>query len=210
MKSQLNFRIFSILSLFSILISTVGMPTSAARAKMAVFRSAGVFTGDVENGGVDTRVTTQPVTNIGLTAASGNGNITSLGVPSATQYGVVWDTVADPTVALTTKTEQGVPTSTGVFTSDITGLTPATLYHVRAYATSDVVTVYGEDVTFTTLPLAPTVTTQAVTDIAATTASGNGNILSLGVPNPTLPLQITRRRKDRSARQVPLPAASPI
>ena len=32
---------------------------------------------------------------------------------------------------------------------------------------------------------APTVTTQAVSGITATTAIGNGNITSLGVPNPT-------------------------
>ncbi len=70
------------------------------------------------------------------------------------------------------------------FTSSMTGLTPGTLYHVRAYATNDVGTVYGEDVTFTAL-LLPTVTTQAVTNITTTTATGNGNITRLGVPNPT-------------------------
>ena len=37
------------------------------------------------------------------------------------------------------------------FTSAITGLTPGTLYHVRAYATNDGGTSYGYDVTFTSL-----------------------------------------------------------
>lgn len=40
-------------------------------------------------------------------------------------------------------------------------------------------------VTGTPLPIAPTVTTSAVTNINATTATGNGNITSLGSPNPT-------------------------
>ena len=129
-------------------------------------------------------VTTQAVTNITTTTATGNGNITSLGIPNPTQYGMTWDTLPNPTIALTTKTAQGVPSGTGAFTSNITGLTPGTLYHVRAYVTNAAGTAYGDDVTFTAY-IAPTVTTQAVTNITATTATGNGNVTSLGVPNPT-------------------------
>ena len=66
----------------------------------------------------------------------------------------------------------------------MTGLTPGTLYHVRAYATNDAATVYGDEVTFTTLIL-PTITTQAVTNILTTTAVWNGTVTSLGIPNPT-------------------------
>jgi hypothetical protein len=129
-------------------------------------------------------VTTQAVTAIGSTTATGNGNLTDLGVPNATQYGVVWDTAANPTVTLTTKTAQGVPAGTGAFTSNITGLTPGTLYHVRAYATNSVGTSYGADVTFSAAS-SPVVTTQAVTAIGSTSATGNGDITYLGVPNPT-------------------------
>ena len=75
--------------------------------------------------------------------------------------------------------------ATGAFTSSMTGLTPGVLYHVRAYATNAAGTAYGDDVTFTTLLLAPTVTTQPVTGITQTTATGNGTITVLGVPNPT-------------------------
>jgi hypothetical protein len=39
---------------------------------------------------------------------------------------------------------------TGTFTSDLTGLVPTTLYHVRAYCTNTDGTAYGEDKTFTT------------------------------------------------------------
>ena len=130
-------------------------------------------------------VTTEAVTGIGINTATGNGNISSLGVPNPTEYGVVWGTAVNPDVSLTTRTEQGVRTGTGAFTSDITGLAPNTLYHVRAYATNTAGTSYGTDVTFTTLPLAPTVMTQAVTGIGTTTAIGNGNITSLGIPDPT-------------------------
>jgi len=129
-------------------------------------------------------VTTQAVTAITATTATGNGTVTALGVPNPTQYGVVWGTTINPTIALPTKTAQGPLAVTGAFTSSITGLTSDTLYHVRAYATNTVGTSYGADVTFTATN-APTVTTQAVTAITATTATGNGNVTALGVPNPT-------------------------
>ena len=128
-------------------------------------------------------VTTQAVTAITTTTATGNGNVTVLGVPNPTQHGVVWGLALNPTTA-DSKTTDGAVSATGAFTSAITGLTPGTLYHVRAYATNTVGTSYGGDVTFTAL-LQPTVTTQAVTAIATTTATGNGNVTVLGVPNPS-------------------------
>ena len=79
-------------------------------------------------------VTTQEVTSISDTTATGNGNITSLGTPNPTEYGVVWSTSTSPTVALSTITTQGAIDATGAFTSSITGLTANTTYYVRAYA----------------------------------------------------------------------------
>ena len=128
-------------------------------------------------------VTTSAANDITTTTATGNGYVTALGVPNPTQHGVVWSTDSDPTIA-DSKTMNGAVSATGAFTSSMTGLTPGTLYHVRAYATNSAGTVYGEDFTFTTL-LAPTVITQAVTDITTTTAVGNGNITVLGTFNPT-------------------------
>ncbi len=96
-------------------------------------------------------VTTQAVSNISGTEATGNGNITSLGVPNPTQYGLVWSIATNPTIALPTKTEQGAIAVTGAFTSPITGLSDNTLYYVRAYATNSAGTTYGNEVTFTTL-----------------------------------------------------------
>jgi uncharacterized protein (TIGR02145 family) len=92
---------------------------------------------------------------------------------------VCWSTTINPTVALTTKTVNG--TGAGSFTSSITGLTPNTLYHVRAYATNSVGTSYGSDLTFTTLSIViPTVTTTAISSITTNTATSGGNITSDG------------------------------
>jgi parallel beta-helix repeat protein len=96
-------------------------------------------------------VTTQAVTNITQSSATGNGNITSLGTPNPTEHGVVWSTSANPTTA-DSKTTDGPVSATGAFTSNITALAPGTLYHVRAYATNTAGTSYGDDVSFTTLP----------------------------------------------------------
>ena len=96
-------------------------------------------------------VTTQAVTGITATTATGNGNVTSLGSPNPTQHGVVWSTSANPTTA-NSKTTDGAVSATGAFTSSITGLAAGMLYHVRAYATNIAGTAYGEDVSFTTTP----------------------------------------------------------
>ncbi len=129
-------------------------------------------------------VTTQAVSGIGTTTATGSGTITSLGAPDPTAHGMVWNTGGSPTLADNSSNE-GAASATGTFTSSMTGLSPNTTYYVRAYATNTAGTAYGGEVNFTTSPQAPTVTTQAVSGIGTTTATGSGTITSLGVPNPT-------------------------
>jgi parallel beta-helix repeat protein len=129
-------------------------------------------------------LTTQAVTNVTVTSATLNATVTNLGSSNPTEFGFAWGTSSNPTIA-GNRCAVGSVTATGPFSCNITGLTPLTLYHVRAYATNAVGTVYANDETFTTLGILPTVTTQAVTNITTTTATGNGNITILGVPNPT-------------------------
>jgi|GEM_PF-6171008 len=93
-------------------------------------------------------VTTQAASNIWSTSATGNGNITGLGFPYPTAYGICWSTSADPTVE-DNKTNSGPTSTTGAFTGSITSLTPGTTYYVRAYATNDEGTSYGEEQVFT-------------------------------------------------------------
>ena len=109
-------------------------------------------------------VTTQAVSSITSTTATGNGNITALGSPNPTQYGVVWSTSTNPTIALTTKTTEGSSSSTGAFSASMTGLSEGTTYYVRAYATNTAGTSYGAEVSFTTQST-PTITWANPTDI---------------------------------------------
>ena len=92
-------------------------------------------------------VTTQAVTAISGTTATGNGNITSLGNSAVTQHGHCWNTTGTPTTA-DSKTTNGAASATGAFTSAITGLTVGTKYYVRAYATNTAGTSYGAVVVF--------------------------------------------------------------
>jgi len=129
-------------------------------------------------------VTTQAVSSIAATTATGNGNVTSLGTSNPTAYGVCWNTGGTPTTS-DSKVNLGAKSATGAFTASMTGLSANTTYHVRSFVTNPSGTTYGDEVTFTTLAVAPTVTTQAVSSITANTATGNGNITLLGAPNPT-------------------------
>ncbi len=97
-------------------------------------------------------ISTQSPVNIYSTSANGKGNITSMGKLTPVAYGVCWNTTGMPTVS-DNKIDKGATTQTGDFTCAMTGLTPNTLHYVRAYATNSATTVYGEELTFTTLPL---------------------------------------------------------
>jgi hypothetical protein len=95
-------------------------------------------------------VLTQAVTNIGPNSAIGNGTIANLGTLPATQYGVCWNTSGMPTIA-DKRTQEGAPSGIGAFTSSMTGLSPSTIYYVRAYVVNVAGTAYGDEVTFTSL-----------------------------------------------------------
>jgi uncharacterized protein (TIGR02145 family) len=123
-------------------------------------------------------VKTSPVTDIGPTGASGGGNVTNDGNAEIIVRGVCWDTRKNPS-SEDSRTTDGY--GTGVFTSQITKLTPNTLYYLRAYAINSEGTAYGSQVTFTTsMYSVPTVTTTAVSSITQTTAVSGGNVTNNG------------------------------
>ncbi len=122
-------------------------------------------------------VSTGEVTNISSTTATCTGNVTADGGATIIARGFCWSTSQFPTIS-DSKTSCG--TGLGVFTDNITGLTPITTYYVTAYATNSVGTTYGEQKTFTTKPEMPTVVTGEVTDITDKTATFTGNVTADG------------------------------
>lgn len=97
--------------------------------------------------GPQAAVTTTPVTSISASGAMSGGNVTCNGSTPVTARGVCWSTTANPLVTGNHTTDGSGP---GVFTSQITGLSPSTIYHIRAYATNTSGTYYGSDIQFTT------------------------------------------------------------
>jgi uncharacterized protein (TIGR02145 family) len=88
------------------------------------------------------------VTNITSNSATSGGAVTSDGGTAVTSRGVCWCTDQNPTIN-NSKTTDG--TGIGSFTSNLTGLSSYTTYHIRAYATNIAGTAYGDDATFKTL-----------------------------------------------------------
>jgi uncharacterized protein (TIGR02145 family) len=123
-------------------------------------------------------VTTADVNGATQTSAYSGGEVTSDGGASVSERGVCWNIAANPDKSNSITSDS---TGTGSFISHLTGLTPNSLYYVRAYATNSEGTSYGNQVSFTTpAESVPTVITSGVKSITLTTASGGGIIPSDG------------------------------
>jgi len=123
-------------------------------------------------------LTTTIISNTTQTTATSGGNITDDGGADVTNRGVCWNTTGNPMIT-DEKTLDG--SGTGSFTSSLTELTPATPYFVRAYATNEAGTGYGNQQQFTTGEvLLATLTTKVPSDITQTTVTSGGNITSDG------------------------------
>jgi uncharacterized protein (TIGR02145 family) len=96
-------------------------------------------------------VRTAIASSITKTSAVSGGNVTDDGNSEVTARGVCWDITGNPNIN-SFKTTDGK--GTGSFESEITGILENTTYYVRAYATNKEGTSYGNQVEFTTLPLA--------------------------------------------------------
>ncbi len=125
-------------------------------------------------------LTTTEVSNIQAYTATSGGRVLTSGHP-VTARGVCWSTSHTPTISGSHTTDgSGV----GSFTSSLTGLTDGVTYYVRAYATIDEGTSYGNEVSFTTLSL-PVLTTNNPTNVTSNTVTLGGNISNQGADSVT-------------------------
>jgi hypothetical protein len=80
-------------------------------------------------------------------SALGGGEVTSDGGATVTDRGLCWNTTGNPTLSDSCVSDGTA--GTGVFTnSKLTGLTQNTVYYVRAYATNNIGTGYGNQISF--------------------------------------------------------------
>jgi hypothetical protein len=93
-------------------------------------------------------LTTRLITNITMTTAAGGGSVSSDNGAPVTDRGIEWATNSNFTGLQRASSGTGL----GDFTIGMTGLTPGTLYYVRAFATNSQGIGYGADFTFKTTP----------------------------------------------------------
>jgi hypothetical protein len=121
------------------------------------------------------QVSTLQVSDIMETSAVFHGNIDSKGIPAYTEKGFAYSNVfRNPTIDDNKQPVSGA--GIGEFSANISGLTSGAIYYVRAYATNNEGTAYGEAKSFT--PNAPNVVVLPVAGLMVqkTDISGNSTV----------------------------------
>ena len=138
----------------------------------------GIFWGSCEKIEFEAKpgVMTGEVSAITSKSATVKGTIIGLG-GGITDHGHCWSTDQQPSIS-NEKTSLGKATALNNFTSELVNLEPGVLYYVRAYVNGDDDTIYGQEISFTTLYGA--VFTSEVSDITEDTAKCGGNITDDG------------------------------
>ncbi|MEI7831490.1 MAG: hypothetical protein WCI31_17045 [Prolixibacteraceae bacterium] len=158
MKRLFIYRILTVLVIAAVLFAACTKGTSDV--KLAQKLSTSQFS----------NVTSSTATVVGFVVASGDG---------IKEKGVCYNTEATPTITNSKVAFTGT-TTTATYNVNLSGLAYATTYYARAYATGLDGTFYGEEVTFTTLPVLSTVTTTAISAITGNAATGGGNVTVSG------------------------------
>jgi uncharacterized protein (TIGR02145 family) len=129
-------------------------------------------------------VVTSNIINIKTISATGGGDISYDGGANITVRGICWSNSQNPTIN-DNKSIDG--DSTGLYTSNLTNLVADKLYYVRAYATNNVGTAYGNEVSFTTASVSiPTLLTKNINAIKSSSAISGGIISYDGGANITV------------------------
>ncbi|UCH14009.1 MAG: hypothetical protein JSV22_13005 [Bacteroidales bacterium] len=137
-------------SIYSIMDSLLPGTTYYVRA-YALYRGEEIYGDNVPfttNEASLPTLSTESLSNITDSTATCGGEITDNGGALVTARGVCWNTTGNPTLSDSYTTDGS---STGEFTSNVTGLSPNTTYYIRAYATTSAGTGYGNELIFTTL-----------------------------------------------------------
>ncbi len=96
-----------------------------------------------------TKVSTGSVSDLTASSATVQGDIIELGEGGIKKHGHCWSVSQNPTIN-NDNTELGAKSNSGTFASGLTSLSPGTKYFVRAYATDNEGTTYGDEISFVT------------------------------------------------------------
>ena len=132
-------------------------------------------------------VSTSEVTDITASTAICGGTVIDDGGLDITACGFCWNTEPNPTIDGNHTSEE---TGMGSFSTQLTRLNPNKAYYVRAYASNGNVTVYGNEVTFTTLDYdyvdlgLPSGTLWATCNVGAASSEDYGDYFAWGETQP--------------------------
>ena len=127
-------------------------------------------------------LTTATPTAITPSSATVGGQIASNGGATVSARGIVWGTTTNPTLSASVLP---LGSGNGSFSGTLGGLTPNTLYYLRAYATNSAGTAYGNQQSFVTgqivtnSPL-PRVTSISISELSTIQATFNAKVDSQG------------------------------
>ncbi len=99
-----------------------------------------------------TKVSTGSVSEITAQTSIVQGNVIEQGETAIKQHGHCWSVSSNPSTS-NYKTELGARSTTGSFNSALVELSANTKYYVRAYATDNEGTSYGDEISFITLTI---------------------------------------------------------
>ncbi len=122
-------------------------------------------------------VITTDVSGIESTSVIFNGAVTKDGGKPVTERGFCYSLKPQPTVK---DQKIAVGTGTGAFTKPVEKLNYGTTYYLRAYATNENGTAYGNEKEFKTLAVLAHVVTDELNNIDSSSVSIYGNVLSDG------------------------------
>lgn len=121
-------------------------------------------------------VTTSEVKELMGVSATVGGEVRSDGGRDVTDRGIYFSTSEN---AETTGTKLQIGYGTGIFSTNLTGITKGTTYYIKAYASNSIGTSYGDELIIITLT-EPNAITSDIVEIAATSAIVGGEVISDG------------------------------
>lgn len=144
--------------------------------------SAGTSYGEQKNFTTDSEntipiVNTSEASDVTKNTAVCGGEVVDDGGSEVTSRGVCWNTSPYPTIDCNYTVDGH---GEGVFVSNLDNLEHSTTYYVRAYAINSIGVIYGEEISFKTLPEIPSVVTYPLSSITQTTVSCGGNVTDGG------------------------------
>lgn len=123
---------------------------------------------------LDTKLSTSQYFNLASDSVTVVGYVIATG-SDVSEKGICYNTAIDPTVANNKVLYTGA-SKKATYNVTLKNLNYATKYYARAYVIDETGTYYGEVIIFTTLPVAPTLLTTAITQITGNSASGGGAV----------------------------------